>query len=138
MNKPAIAIAAGGTGGHFFPAQSLALQLTRRDYPVVFMTDKRIEDRELASWHDIRQFVIDSAGINKKTIMKKIGNTFSLMKGIIEARKILVQNHVSAIVGFGGYPSIPPLFATRLLSKKNRPIIILHEGNAIIGKKPTW
>lgn len=134
MNKPAIAIAAGGTGGHFFPAKSLALQLTRRDYPVFFMTDKRIEDRELASWHDIRQFVIDSAGINKKTIMKKIGNTFSLMKGIIEARKILVQNHVSAIVGFGGYPSIPPLFATRLLSKKNRPIIILHEGNAIIGK----
>ena len=47
MNKPAIAIAAGGTGGHFFPAKSLALQLTRRDYPVVFMTDKRIEDRAL-------------------------------------------------------------------------------------------
>lgn len=134
MNQPKIAIVAGGTGGHFFPAKALAMQLRKRNYPILFMTDKRIEDQELGSWRDVQQFVIDSAGINKKSFFKKILNSFSLLKGILEARKILKENPVSVIIGFGGYPSIPPLFAARLLPKKHRPVIILHEGNAIIGK----
>ncbi len=134
MNKPQIAIVAGGTGGHFFPAKALTMQLRKRNYPILFITDKRIDDQELASWHGVQQFVINSAGINKKSFIQKISNSFVLLKGIIEARKILKQNPVSAIIGFGGYPSIPPLFASRLLPKKRRPAIILHEGNAIIGK----
>lgn len=134
MNKPKIAIVAGGTGGHFFPAKALAIQLRKRHYPILFMTDKRIEDQELATWHDVQQFVIDSAGLNKKSIFTKIYNSFELLKGIQQAKTILKENPVAAIIGFGGYPSIPPLCAARLLSKKQRPTILLHEGNAIIGK----
>lgn len=134
MNKPKIAIVAGGTGGHFFPAKALAMQLRERNYPIVFMTDKRIEDPQLAEWDDIQQFVIDGGGIAKKSIRQKIHNGLELLKGISQAHKILKKNPVSVIIGFGGYPSIPPLAAARLLPKKNRPKIILHEGNAIIGK----
>ncbi|MDI2112507.1 undecaprenyldiphospho-muramoylpentapeptide beta-N-acetylglucosaminyltransferase [Commensalibacter nepenthis] len=134
MNKPKIAIVAGGTGGHFFPAKALAMQLKERNYPVVFMTDKRIEDPQLAEWNDIQQFVIDGGGIAKKSITQKISNGFELLKGVAQSRKILKNNPVAAIIGFGGYPSIPPLVAARLFPKKKRPQIILHEGNAIIGK----
>lgn len=134
MNKPKIGIVAGGTGGHFFPAKALAMQLRERNYPILFMTDKRIEDPQLAEWDDIQQFVIDGGGIAKKSIGQKIHNGLELLKGISQARKILQKNPVSVIIGFGGYPSIPPLAAARLLPKKKRPKIILHEGNAIIGK----
>lgn len=134
MNKPTIAIVAGGTGGHFFPAKALAIQLRERNYPILFMTDKRIEDPQLAEWNDTQQFIIDGGGIAKKSFGKKISNGFELLKGISQSHKILKNNPVAAIIGFGGYPSIPPLAAARLLSKKKRPKIILHEGNAIIGK----
>ncbi|CAK7192082.1 UDP-N-acetylglucosamine--N-acetylmuramyl-(pentapeptide) pyrophosphoryl-undecaprenol N-acetylglucosamine transferase [Commensalibacter sp. Nvir] len=134
MIKPKIAIVAGGTGGHFFPAKALAMQLKERHYPLLFITDKRIEDSHLAEWDNVQQFVVDSAGLAKKSLTHKVHNSFELIKGIFQSRKILNENPVSVIIGFGGYPSIPPLFAAKLFQKKKRPIIILHEGNAIIGK----
>lgn len=134
MNKSKIAIVAGGTGGHFFPAKALAIQLRERNYPILFMTDKRIEDPQLAEWDNIQQFVIDGGGITKKSIEQKVHNGLELLKGISQAHKIFKKNSVAVIIGFGGYPSIPPLTAARLLPKKKRPKIILHEGNAIIGK----
>lgn len=134
MSKPTIAIVAGGTGGHFFPAKSLAIQLRERGYSILFMTDKRIEDPDLAKWKDVQQFVIFGAGIAKKSIFTKAKNSIELLKGITQSYKILQEHPVSVIIGFGGYPSIPPLLAARLLNKKKRPVILLHEGNAIIGK----
>ncbi|MDI2090761.1 undecaprenyldiphospho-muramoylpentapeptide beta-N-acetylglucosaminyltransferase [Commensalibacter oyaizuii] len=134
MTKPKIAIVAGGTGGHFFPAKALAMQLRDRHYPILFMTDKRVEDPQLAEWHDVQQFIVDGAGIAKKSFTQKIFNSFELIKGIAQAHTILRKNPVAAIIGFGGYPSIPPLVAARLISKSKRPKILLHEGNAVIGK----
>lgn len=133
MKKSSIVIAAGGTGGHFFPAKALAMQLRSRGYPIIFVTDKRINDTDLAQWDDVQQFVVEGGGISGKNILKRMQNILKIFQGVGQSYTFLKKETVSVMVGFGGYPSFAPLLASRAFSKKRRPALILHEGNACLG-----
>lgn len=133
MNMPVV-IAAGGTGGHFFPAEALATCLKQRGHDLVLMTDQRNTHRTEGVFADCPQFVLPGSGIAGKGLYGKFRGGSALIYGVMQARKLLGPLRPAVLVGFGGYPSIPPLLGARLLPKTRRPALIIHEGNAILGK----
>ncbi|EHH68651.1 undecaprenyldiphospho-muramoylpentapeptide beta-N-acetylglucosaminyltransferase [Gluconobacter morbifer] len=133
MSRP-IVIAAGGTGGHFFPAEAVATVLAERGHDLVLMTDARHGRRDTGLFRDRPQYVLDGAGVAGKGLGAKIQGVLALAKGATEARRILASLDAAAVVGFGGYPSIPPLVASRLLPAARRPEMVIHEGNAVLGQ----
>ncbi|XVN40921.1 MAG: undecaprenyldiphospho-muramoylpentapeptide beta-N-acetylglucosaminyltransferase [Rickettsia endosymbiont of Argas persicus] len=119
-----IVLAAGGTGGHFFPAVALGEELITRGYEVHFITDLRCE-----------KFINPDIGIVFHVLdLKRFTNIFSFIPqlsiSILEAIKLLYSLKPSAIVGFGGYPVIASMFAAIFL----RVPIIIHEQNSYFGK----
>lgn len=129
-----IVIAAGGTGGHFFPAEALAAELAARGHRLVLMTDGRAGRRTTGVFADAEQYVLSGAGIAGHGIRRQIGAAAALGRGTLEARRVLRRLSPAAVVGFGGYPSVPPLLGARLTPRRQRPVIILHEGNAVLGQ----
>lgn len=129
MIKHAIMLTAGGTGGHLFPAFALAEELHRRGYTVDLMTDSRA-DKYSGGFPGRRIHTVDSATISGRgpiSILKAINR---IRKGIKESRGILHDVRPAAIMGFGGYPTVPPILAARKL-KIPRAI---HEANAVMGR----
>ena len=127
-----IVIAAGGTGGHFFPAEALAAVLIARGHRVVLMTDSRSGALRSAVFAGHEQFVLHGSGIAGRGVLRGARAAFELMRGSFQARRILARLQPSAVIGFGGYPSLPPLTAARSL--KRMPFIVLHEQNAVLGR----
>ncbi|MFT8895976.1 MAG: undecaprenyldiphospho-muramoylpentapeptide beta-N-acetylglucosaminyltransferase [Acetobacter sp.] len=129
-----IVIAAGGTGGHFFPAEALADVLVGRGYRVALMTDARAGKRTSGVFATADQFILPGAGVAGRGPIRALKGGLALLRGANEARSIMAKLRPAAVVGFGGYPSVPPLLGARLLPGSSRPKIILHEGNAVLGK----
>lgn len=129
-----IVIAAGGTGGHFFPAEALADILVARGYRVALMTDARAGRRDHGVFATAEQFVLPGAGVAGRGLVRAFRGGLALLRGAGEARSIMSRLRPAAVVGFGGYPSVPPLLGARLLPAATRPKIVLHEGNAVLGK----
>ena len=132
--KSPIVIAAGGTGGHFFPAEALATELAARGHDLVLMTDKRAGKRTSGIFRDRLQYVLDGTGVAGKGIGAKLRGMISLLRGAWEARTLHNEIAPVAVIGFGGYPSVPPILGSRFLPAAKRPLIILHEGNAVLGQ----
>ena len=135
MRGPAIrpvVIAAGGTGGHFFPAEALAQSLIDRGAWVVLMTDARSAGLSSSVFAGHERFVISGAGIAGRGFLRGVRAAGGLLAGIGQARKILARLKAGVVVGFGGYPSVAPVTAARLLPQ--RPAIVLHEQNAVLGR----
>jgi UDP-N-acetylglucosamine--N-acetylmuramyl-(pentapeptide) pyrophosphoryl-undecaprenol N-acetylglucosamine transferase len=134
MRGPAvlpIVIAAGGTGGHFFPAEALASELLARGRRVALMTDARSAGLKSPVFAGLEQFVISGAGIAGRGL--RAGSAMlSLAHGVMQARRILRECNAAAVVGFGGYPCVAPVLATRLTP--HRIPAILHEQNAVLGR----
>jgi UDP-N-acetylglucosamine--N-acetylmuramyl-(pentapeptide) pyrophosphoryl-undecaprenol N-acetylglucosamine transferase len=127
-----IVIAAGGTGGHFYPAEALATTLIERGQWVVLMTDARSGSLKSTVFDARNQYVLPGAGIAGRGAVRAGKAVFSLAAGVARARGIMTRIRPSAVVAFGGYPSVPPVLATRLLH--DRPPVILHEQNAVLGR----
>ncbi len=135
MRGPAahpIVIVAGGTGGHFFPAEALAAELIARGQRVVLMTDARSGARTSPVFAERELHVLKGAGIAGRGVVRAGKAVLSMAAGIAQARSLLAALDAGAIVGFGGYPSVAPVLASRLL--RRRPAIILHEQNAVLGR----
>lgn len=127
--KGLIILSAGGTGGHLFPAQALAEELVRRGYVIHLLTDDRVEDygnRFPAS----QVHIVRSATLTPRKPLKLPGQLLKLLSGIREARAIMKLLDPLAVVGFGGYPSFPPLLA----AMSRRIDTFIHEQNAVIGR----
>ncbi|GAB6854739.1 undecaprenyldiphospho-muramoylpentapeptide beta-N-acetylglucosaminyltransferase [Asaia astilbis] len=133
MTRP-IVIAAGGTGGHFFPAEALATELASRGHDLVLMTDQRAGKRLSGLFKDRPQYVLDGAGVAGKGLSAKLRGVTALLRGAWAARSLHKQINPIAIIGFGGYPSVPPILGSRFTSGSKRPLVILHEGNAVLGQ----
>jgi UDP-N-acetylglucosamine--N-acetylmuramyl-(pentapeptide) pyrophosphoryl-undecaprenol N-acetylglucosamine transferase len=123
-----VVLAAGGTGGHMFPAEALARELLARGQRVVLVTDRRgkafgdaLPEVEV---HRIRASSFGSG------IMGKIRGMFELTLGAFQARRLMSRLKPAAVVGFGGYPSVP----TVLLAQRAGVPTILHEQNAVLGR----
>lgn len=123
-----ILISAGGTGGHMFPAEALARDLIGRGYRVALATDVR--GKKYEPFADGIPVYVLSSGAIKSGIISKIKTVLSLGIGYLQARKLLDRLNPAVVIGFGGYPSFPAVYAAQ---KKNIPTII-HEQNAILGK----
>jgi UDP-N-acetylglucosamine--N-acetylmuramyl-(pentapeptide) pyrophosphoryl-undecaprenol N-acetylglucosamine transferase len=125
-------IAAGGTGGHFFPAEALAAELIARGHRVVLMTDGRSGALNSAVFAGREQHVLRGAGIAGRGVLRGARAVAGLAAGTLQARHILQSLGAAAVVGFGGYPSVPPVLAARSL--RRRPLIVLQEQNAVLGR----
>ena len=129
-----ILIAAGGTGGHFYPAEALASELANRGRRIALMTDRRSGALHSPVFDGREVHVLPGAGLSGRGPMRAAAGALELARGTARARALLRELHPSAIVGFGGYPSVPPALAARMLPGKLRPAIILHEQNAVLGR----
>ena len=129
-----IVIAAGGTGGHFFPAEALAAALIGRGERVALMTDARSSALASPVFANAERFVLPGSGLAGHGVLGAAKGALALARGAIAARRLLVELDPSAVVGFGGYPSVPPLVAARLLPGSRRPAVVLHEQNAVLGR----
>jgi len=135
MRGPAvhpIVIAAGGTGGHFFPAEALAAELLARGHAVVLMTDARSGVLKSPVFAGRDFYVLPGAGIAGRGLFRAARAVLALAAGTWQARTLLARLNAAAVVGFGGYPSVAPVLGARMLRK--RPKIVLHEQNAVLGR----
>ncbi len=129
QNPRRVILAAGGTGGHLFPAEALAQELLARDVEVLLVTDQRgggFGDK-LPNVETLR---IAAGGIAGGGVLRKIKGVAQLGIGFMQARKIVKQHRPDAVVGFGGYPSVPTVLAAAHLGQA----VILHEQNAVLGR----
>ncbi|HHI81892.1 MAG TPA: undecaprenyldiphospho-muramoylpentapeptide beta-N-acetylglucosaminyltransferase, partial [Rhizobiales bacterium] len=124
-----ITLAAGGTGGHLFPAQALAEELVRRGYVVHLMSDERVQQYG-AKFPAADIHVIPSATVTIKKPWTWPASLLRLMAGYRKAHSILDQTRPLAVTGFGGYPSLPPLAAATRLGIAT----LIHEQNAVMGR----
>jgi len=127
-----VVIAAGGTGGHLFPAEALAAALIGRGQRIVLMTDSRSAALDSPVFAGRERFVLSGAGIAGRGTLKAALAGLSLIAGIAQARRALARLDASAVVAFGGYPAVAPVLAARTLT--HRPRIVLHEQNAVLGR----
>lgn len=129
MNNRPIILAAGGTGGHLFPAEALAHALGGRGVPVELVTD----ERALAYGGNFparAMHCIPSATPRGGSLIAKAQAVARLAYGTAQAAKMLRWLSPRAVIGFGGYPTVPPLLAASFLKIPT----VLHESNAIMGK----
>jgi UDP-N-acetylglucosamine--N-acetylmuramyl-(pentapeptide) pyrophosphoryl-undecaprenol N-acetylglucosamine transferase len=125
-------IAAGGTGGHFFPAEALAAALLKRGERVVLMTDARSAAGKSAVFAGCEIHIVPGAGIAGRSFRRAAAGAVAIARGVLAARRILAPMSPAAVVGFGGYPAVAPMLAARSL--RHRPALILHDQNAVFGK----
>ncbi|MEP0943709.1 MAG: undecaprenyldiphospho-muramoylpentapeptide beta-N-acetylglucosaminyltransferase [Rhizobiaceae bacterium] len=128
MSKTVL-LSAGGTGGHLFPAQSLAQELSDRGWTVHLATDPRAE-RFVDAFPAEQVHIIPSATFGGKNPIALARTLYRLLKGYLMARQVLAQVKPDAVVGFGGYPTVPPLLAAAHKGHST----ILHEQNAVMGR----
>ncbi len=129
MGKPLVLIAAGGTGGHLFPAEALATALQRLDARVALATDARV-GKIAASFPAEEVVQIPSATPSGRSPPQMARAALVLGLGVIPALATLRRLKPAVVVGFGGYPTVPPLIGASLL----RVPSVLHEQNGVIGR----
>lgn len=129
MTKGIILLAAGGTGGHLFPAEALAHELKAMGYSVHLVTDSRAE-RYAGKFPADEVHVVPSATIGSKNPVSVVKSLWTLWAGMRAARKLIARLKPKAVVGFGGYPTVPPLLAATGMGVPS----IIHEQNAVMGR----
>jgi UDP-N-acetylglucosamine--N-acetylmuramyl-(pentapeptide) pyrophosphoryl-undecaprenol N-acetylglucosamine transferase len=129
MPEPCVLVAAGGTGGHLFPAESLADALMRRGVPVELATDDRAV-KYGAQFRARAVHAIPAATPTGGGALGKAKAAAVLARGTAVALRVVWKARPMAVVGFGGYPTVPPLLAASILGAPT----ILHEQNAVMGR----
>lgn len=127
--KQPVILAAGGTGGHIFPAEALAEVLLARGERVILVTDSRFAQFKTGVLSKIEKRTI-RAGTIGGSLWKKAAGAAYLVLGIMQAKKILRELNPKVVVGFGGYPSFPTVYGAPGL---NIPTVI-HEQNSVLGR----
>src|SRR3954470_14937830 len=128
-SAPVVLLAAGGTGGHLFPAEALADALKRRGVVVDLATD----ERATRYGHDFparAPHVIPSATIRGRDPVSMAKTVAVLGIGAMKALMLLRRIRPAAVVGFGGYPTLPPVLAATL----RRIPTVIHDANAVMGR----
>jgi UDP-N-acetylglucosamine--N-acetylmuramyl-(pentapeptide) pyrophosphoryl-undecaprenol N-acetylglucosamine transferase len=128
-SSPLILLAAGGTGGHLFPAEALGVELIRRGFRLRLATDARaLRYSGLFSKDTID--VVPSETVRSRTPWSLAYTGAMLVAGTAVSLNLMRRLKPAAVVGFGGYPTLPPLLAAKLFGVPG----IIHEANAVLGR----
>jgi UDP-N-acetylglucosamine--N-acetylmuramyl-(pentapeptide) pyrophosphoryl-undecaprenol N-acetylglucosamine transferase len=126
---PLILLAAGGTGGHLFPAEALGVELIKRGYRVRLATDSRALRYSGLFTKDMTD-VVPSETVRGRNPISLARTAIMLGYGTAVAFNLVRRLKPAAVVGFGGYPTVPPLLAARLSGVPG----IIHDANAVLGR----
>jgi len=126
---PLVLLAAGGTGGHLFPAEALAAALTRRGVIVDLATDAR-GGRYRGKFPARQVHVIPSETVRSRNPIALARTGAILIGGLVRAHELIRRIQPAAVVGFGGYPTVPPVLAATLWGIPT----VIHEQNAVMGR----
>ncbi len=126
---PLILLAAGGTGGHLFPAEALGVELIRRGMRVRLATDARALRYSGLFTRDMID-VVPSETVRGRTPWALAHTGIMLGAGIAVSLNLMRRLKPRAVVGFGGYPTLPPLLAAKLFGVPG----IIHDANAVLGR----
>jgi UDP-N-acetylglucosamine--N-acetylmuramyl-(pentapeptide) pyrophosphoryl-undecaprenol N-acetylglucosamine transferase len=126
---PLILLAAGGTGGHLFPAEALGVEFIRRGLRVRLATDSRALRYSGLFTRDTID-VVPSATVRGRTPWSLANTAARLAAGTAVSLHLMRRLKPSAVVGFGGYPTLPPLLAAKLFGVPG----VIHEANAVLGR----
>ena len=122
-------LAAGGTGGHMFPAQALAETLKAQGWDIAMMTDARGK-KHAGNIPADPLIEVKAASITPRKPIAAIFGTFKLAKGVMQARRFIKEWKPDVVVGFGGYPAFPAMRAAQGMGVPT----IIHEQNAVLGR----
>jgi UDP-N-acetylglucosamine--N-acetylmuramyl-(pentapeptide) pyrophosphoryl-undecaprenol N-acetylglucosamine transferase len=127
--EPLILLAAGGTGGHLFPAEALGVELIKRGLRVRLATDSRALRYSGLFSKDMID-VVPSETVRGRSPWSLATTGIKLVAGTAVALNLIRRLKPAAVVGFGGYPTLPPLMAARLLGVPG----VIHDANAVLGR----
>jgi len=127
--SPSVLVAAGGTGGHLFPAVALASVLVERGIAVHLATDRRAI-RFGNTFADDAIHVVASATVRGRNPVALTRTAAALGLGVFQAWRLIGRLQPAAVIGFGGYPSVPPVLAAVW---RGAPTLI-HDANAVVGR----
>ena len=123
-----LALAAGGTGGHVFPASALAREMMNRGWKVVLITDRR--GGAVGGMEDVPTYRVRAGGIAGKSLLGRFRSVPELAIGTLQARGLLKRLSPDVVMGFGGYASVPTMMAATWSDCHTG----IHEQNAVLGR----
>lgn len=129
VTTPLAVLAAGGTGGHVFPAEALAAELAGRGFRLALITDRRGGGFG-GALADLETHHIRAGGIAGKRFTARIESVFELGLGMLQARSLLAKLKPDAVIGFGGYASVPTMMAATWAGLATA----IHEQNGVLGR----
>ncbi|MHA6263897.1 UDP-N-acetylglucosamine--N-acetylmuramyl-(pentapeptide) pyrophosphoryl-undecaprenol N-acetylglucosamine transferase [Arenibacterium sp. CAU 1754] len=130
MSQPFLIIAAGGTGGHMFPAQALAEAMLQRGWRVRLSTDERGARYTGGFPHSTEIVEVPSATFARGGLLAKAMVAPRIVAGVLKTTAQMLRDRPDVVVGFGGYPSIPALGAATVLRLPR----MIHEQNGVLGR----
>ncbi len=126
---PYIILACGGTGGHMMPAEAVADKLLAVGYKVTLVTDRRGEAIGNV-FQNMDRFVLNASSHMGGGFLSKAKSAISIVFSTLKVRRMFGKRRPTVVVGFGGYPSLPAVFAARMMKIP----YVLHEQNAVLGR----
>lgn len=129
MSKPCVVLAAGGTGGHVFPAEALAAELVERGVHLILFTDER-GGAYGGVLGDLDKRIVRCGRMAGRNIVGRLQGGAELALGFFQSRSLLKRAAPRAVAGFGGYASVPTVLAATMIGCPT----LVHEQNAILGR----
>lgn len=130
MSSPLLVIAAGGTGGHMFPAQALAEEMLRRGWRVQLATDRRGLRYAGGFPEAVERIELRSGTFAQGGVAAKLMAPFRILSGILAAIRQFRGDPPNCVAGFGGHPALPALAAAWRLGLPR----LIHEQNGVLGR----
>jgi UDP-N-acetylglucosamine--N-acetylmuramyl-(pentapeptide) pyrophosphoryl-undecaprenol N-acetylglucosamine transferase len=130
VDAPLLVIAAGGTGGHMFPAQALAEEMLARGWRVRLATDPRGARYAGGFPEAVERRATASASFGQGSLAERLAAPFAIGAGVLASWRDMRRDRPACVAGFGGYPALPAMAAAWLLGRPR----LIHESNGVLGK----